>query len=106
MENRLDAISLKTIHELDDFRPGQLTVLIGPNGAGKSNFLLSHARPYGVRPPLQLYVGQQSGASEILHDGPGCHSRNRWPGKIGLPTLRSKYAHFAEWLAKLEKLGK
>ena len=42
MRTRLDAITLKgfkTIRELDDFRPGQLTVLIGPNGAGKSNFI-------------------------------------------------------------------
>ncbi|MDE0462968.1 MAG: DUF4276 family protein [Caldilineaceae bacterium] len=27
-------------------------------------------------------------------------------GKIGIPTLRSKCAHFAEWLAKLENLGR
>ena len=29
----------KTIRELKDFEPGQMTVLIGPNGAGKTNFL-------------------------------------------------------------------
>lgn len=75
MRTRLDAITLKgfkTIRELDDFRPGQLTVLIGPNGAGKSNFLsffrMLDLMVYG--PPLQLYVGQQGGASKILHDGP------------------------------------
>ncbi|MDE0143037.1 MAG: AAA family ATPase [Caldilineaceae bacterium] len=42
MRTRLDAITIKgfkTIRELNDFRPGSLTVLIGPNGAGKSNFL-------------------------------------------------------------------
>ena len=42
MRNKLHAITLKgfkTIQELDDFKPGPLTVLIGPNGAGKSNFI-------------------------------------------------------------------
>ena len=42
MKTRLDKISLsgfKTVCELEDFKPGALTVLIGPNGAGKSNFI-------------------------------------------------------------------
>ena len=74
--NRLDTITLKgfkTIRELENFRPRQLTVLIGPNGAGKSNFIsffrmmswaLSH------QDNLQFYIGQQGGASRLLHDGP------------------------------------
>ena len=76
MRTRLDTITIKgfkTIRELVDFRPGSLTVLIGPNGAGKSN-LLSFFRVLNylaVDPfSLQRYVGQQGGASKLLHDGP------------------------------------
>jgi len=73
---RLASLTLrgfKTIRELTDFQPGQITMLIGPNGAGKSNFisffrLLSRALtgPDG----LQTYVAAQGGASALLHDGP------------------------------------
>ena len=74
--NRLDTITLKgfkTIRELENFRPRQLTVLIGPNGAGKSNFIsffrmMSWA--LSDRDNLQFYIGQQGGASRLLHDGP------------------------------------
>lgn len=40
------------------------------------------------------YEGRKASAGPIVAD------------KIGLPTLRSKCAHFADWLAKLENLGK
>lgn len=74
--NRLHAITLKgfkTIHKLDGFTPSPLTVLIGPNGAGKSNFIsffrmLSWA--LADLNNLSFYVGQQGGASKLLHDGP------------------------------------
>ena len=76
MRTRLESITLKgfkTIRELDDFQPGQLTVLIGPNGAGKSNFLsffrLLYSVTYGTA-TLQYHVGSQGGASKLLHDGP------------------------------------
>ena len=76
MNNRLHSITLKgfkTIHELDDFQPGPLTVLIGPNGAGKSN-LISFFRmmSWALSGPtnLSLFVGQRGGASKLLHDGP------------------------------------
>ena len=76
MRNRLDAITLngfKTIRELDNFRPGSLTVLIGPNGVGKSNFI-SFFRMLSwmlVEPDhLQTHVAEQGGASRLLHDGP------------------------------------
>ena len=76
MKNRLDAITLKgfkTIRELDNFRPGSLTVLIGPNGVGKSNFI-SFFRMLSwmlVEPDhLQTHVAEQGGASKLLHDGP------------------------------------
>ena len=77
MRNRLHSITLrgfKSIKELDDFRPRNLTALIGPNGAGKSNFvaffrmmswMLSDAAN------LQFYVAERGGASKLLHDGPG-----------------------------------
>ena len=76
MRTRLDAITLKgfkTIRELVDFRPGSLTVLIGPNGAGKSNFIsfFRALKSMAVDPfSLQRHVGQQGGASKLLHDGP------------------------------------
>jgi predicted ATPase len=75
MRTRLDAITIKgfkTIRELNDFRPGSLTVLIGPNGAGKSNFLSFIGMLNGmvVGPSFfQYYVGQRGGASKLLHDG-------------------------------------
>ena len=40
------------------------------------------------------YEGRKASAGPIVAE------------KIGLPTLRSKCAHFGAWLAKLEKLGK
>ena len=79
---RLDAITLKgfrTIRELDNFRPGPLTVLIGPNGAGKSNFIsfFRMLRWMLVEPDhLQTHVAEQGGASRLLHGGPGRHPRD------------------------------
>ena len=76
MRNRLHAITLKgfkTIHELDAFEPGPLTVLIGPNGAGKSNFIsFFRMMSWMLADPdnLQVHVAQQGGASKLLHDGP------------------------------------
>lgn len=51
---------------------GPLTVLIGPNGAGKSN-LLSVLRmvPLMRTQSLRRFVGEQGGASSLLHYGPG-----------------------------------
>ena len=76
MRNRLKSITLKgfkTIRCLEDFCPNDLTVLIGPNGAGKSNFV-SFFHMMGLalsdKDNLPLYVGQQGGASKLLHDGP------------------------------------
>lgn len=76
MRNRLEKITLKgfkTIRELEDFEPGPLTVLIGPNGAGKSNFvsffrMLSWA--LADERNLPRFVGEQGGASTLLHGGP------------------------------------
>ncbi|MCP4655889.1 MAG: AAA family ATPase, partial [bacterium] len=76
MAARLKKLTLrgfKTIRELNDFELGPLTVLIGPNGAGKSNFvsffrLLSWA--LGTRDGLQTRIGEEGGASALLHDGP------------------------------------
>ncbi len=76
MRPRLKSVTLKgfkTIRELDEFKPGSMTVLIGPNGAGKSNFLsffrlLAWALP--APGGLQQHVGSLGGASALLHDGP------------------------------------
>ena len=76
MRNRLKRITLKgfkTIRRLEDFCPSDLTVLIGPNGAGKSNFISFFrmmGRALSDKDDLPLYVGQQGGASKLLHDGP------------------------------------
>jgi len=59
---------------MNDFNPGQLTVLIGPNGAGKSNFISFFRMlswTFGSPGNLQGYVGEHGGASALLHDGPG-----------------------------------
>ena len=76
MKNKLDAITLKgfkTIRALEDFEPRSLTALIGPNGAGKSNFIsFFRMLSWALADPdnFPLYVGQQGGASTLLHDGP------------------------------------
>lgn len=73
---RLASITLrgfKTIRDLTDFEPGNLTVLIGPNGAGKSNFIsFFRMLSWAMVPPgqLQLYIAQHGPASALLHEGP------------------------------------
>ena len=49
-------------------------------------------------------------SKRIIHEIPEYEGRKTSAGpitaaKIGLPTLRAKCAHFAEWLTKLENLG-
>ena len=74
--NTLEAVTIKgfkTIKAMERFQPGPLTALIGANGAGKSNFIsffrmLSWA--LSGTDQLPLHVGQQGGASALLHDGP------------------------------------
>jgi predicted ATPase len=76
MRPRLEQITIrgfKTIRELVGFVPGNLTVLIGPNGAGKSNFIsFFRMLSWALAEPgqLQLRIGQQGGASSVLHRGP------------------------------------
>ncbi|MDE2835870.1 MAG: AAA family ATPase [Bacteroidota bacterium] len=76
MNSRLHSITVKgfkTIYELSDFQPGNLTVLVGPNGAGKSNFIsLFRMVSWALSGPnkLPLFVGQRGGASKLLHEGP------------------------------------
>ena len=76
MRNRLEKITLKgfkTIKSLENFEPGPLTALIGPNGVGKSNFIsFFRMMSWALAKPddLAFYVGQQGGASKLLHDSP------------------------------------
>lgn len=73
--NTLDAVTVKgfkTIKTLEAFEPRRLTTLIGANGAGKSNFIsffrmLSWALSGVDR--LSHHIGEQGGASTLLHDG-------------------------------------
>src|SRR6266851_4644606 len=72
---RLTSITLrgfKTVRNLADFEPGDLTIMIGPNGAGKSNFIsFFRLLSWALAPPgqLQVHVAQQGGANALLHDG-------------------------------------
>ncbi|KKZ12133.1 MAG: chromosome segregation protein SMC [Candidatus Synechococcus spongiarum SP3] len=62
----------KTIKALEAFEPRHLTALIGANGAGKSNFIsFFRMLSWALSGPgnLPLHVGQQGGASALLHDG-------------------------------------
>ena len=76
VRNTLESVTLrgfKTIRSLDGFEPGRLTALIGANGAGKSNFIsFFRMLSWALSGPdnLPLHVGQQGGASALLHDGP------------------------------------
>jgi predicted ATPase len=72
---RLDRLSIsgfRTISDLADFAPADLTVLMGPNGAGKSN-LISFFRllSWTTASPgqLQTHIAQLGGASAVLHQG-------------------------------------
>ena len=73
--NTLDTVTIKgfkTIKALEDFKPERLTALIGANGAGKSNFIsFFRMLSWALSGPdnLPLHVGQQGGASALLHDG-------------------------------------
>ncbi len=72
--SKLTLRGFKTIKNLVDFEPGNLTVLIGPNGAGKSNFIsFFRFLSWSLVPPgqLQLHIGLEGFASSLLHDGPG-----------------------------------
>ena len=76
MRDRLHSITLKgfkSIREMSDFRPRNLTALIGPNGAGKSNFISFFRMMSWMLADdanLQFYVAERGGASKLLHDGP------------------------------------
>ena len=76
MRSNLKKITLKgfkTIQSLENFEPGRLTTLIGPNSVGKSNFIsFFRMMSWALSDPgnLSLFVGQQGGASTLLHDGP------------------------------------
>lgn len=76
MRQRLKSITItgfKTIKELRNFEPTDLTVLIGPNGAGKSNFIsFFRLLSWALVPPggLQEHIALMGGASSLLHDGP------------------------------------
>lgn len=69
---KLSVRGFKTIRELTDFEPTNLTILIGPNGAGKSNFIsFFRMMSWILTPPgqLQLYVAEQGGANALLYNG-------------------------------------
>lgn len=71
----LEAVTVrgfKTIKALETFKLRRLTFLIGANGAGKSNFIsFFRMLSWALSGPdnLPLHIGQQGGASALLHDG-------------------------------------
>jgi len=70
--SRFTLRGFKTIRELKDFDPENLTILIGPNGAGKTNFISFFSLlSWALTPPgnLQLRVAELGGANTLLHDG-------------------------------------
>ena len=73
MKQGLTRIHVQGFRSLRDvtLEPGPITVLIGPNGSGKSN-LLSALRmlPLMRSKSLGRVVGEQGGATALLHYGP------------------------------------
>ena len=109
MKTKLESITLKgfkTIRELDEFRPGQLTVLIGPNGAGKSNFI-SFFRMLNLMltepDQFQNYVAEQGGASKLLHHGPDVTPQIEATLTIETDSGRKRY-HFRLFFAASDTL--
>ena len=100
MRTRLESITLKgfkTIRELDDFRPGQLTVLIGPNGAGKSNFLsffrMLSTMSYGTT-LLAIPCGFSGRCQQTPARRPGRHAGDRCPGSGFIPDPATSITRF------------
>ena len=97
MRNRLDKISLsnfKTVCELEDFKPGALTVLIGPNGAGKSNFISFFdmmSRTLTDESAFPNYVAERGGASKLLRDGPSATSFIEASIELATPNGKNIY---------------
>ncbi|MCC7314055.1 MAG: AAA family ATPase [Planctomycetes bacterium] len=105
MPTRLTKLTIrgfKSIRELVDFAPQNLTVLIGPNGAGKSNFV-SFFRfiSWMLTPPgnLQSHVAKLGGANAILHDGvartPQCDAHLQIESDRGINEYRFRLFHGA-----------
>ncbi len=88
---RITLRGFKTIKDLTDFEPGDLTVLIGPNGAGKTNFIsFFRMLSWAMATPgqLQVHVAQQGGANAMLHDGAAVTTRIE--ARLTLETTRGK----------------
>ena len=70
--DRLTVRGFRSIRALEDFEPGDLTVLIGPNGAGKSNFLdLFRMGASIAAERLQIFVAERDGPDALLFGGVG-----------------------------------
>src|SRR6266852_3596591 len=105
MRPRLSRLSLrgfKTIRELENFEPGNLTVLIGPNGAGKSNFIsFFRLQSWALAPPgqLQVHLAEQGGASALLHDGPSVTQRIEAVLTLTTDRGRNEYGFWLSYAA-------
>ena len=105
MRNRLDKISLsnfKTVCELDDFKPGALTVLIGPNGAGKSNFISFFdmmSRSLSDESAFPNYVAERGGASKLLRDGPSATNFIEASTELTTPNGKNIYRFRLQYAA-------
>ncbi len=100
--SKLTIRGFRSIREVEDFAPRNLTVFIGPNGAGKSN-LVSFFRfmSWMLTPPgnLQTHVAKLGGANAILHDGaattPQCEGEIRFVTDRGVSEYRFRLFHAA-----------
>lgn len=100
--NNLALHGFKSIRELSDFAPRNLTVLIGPNGAGKSNFIsFFRFMSWMLTPPgnLQTHVAKLGGANAVLHDGaartPQCEAHIQIQTDRGVNEYRFRLFHGA-----------
>ena len=97
MRTTLDQITLrgfKTFQALEEFRPGQLSVLIGANGSGKSNFasfFTMMRRALAEDDGFPIFVAMQGGASKLLHDGPGKTSEVEAVLNLSTPAGKRHY---------------
>ena len=105
MSTRISSLTIrgfKSIRELEQFSPRDLTVLIGPNGAGKSNFVsFFRFMSWMLTPPgnLQTHVAKLGGANAVLHDGvsttPQCDAHIEIESDRGLNEYRFRLFHAA-----------
>lgn len=100
--SKLTIRGFRSIREVEDFAPRDLTVFIGPNGAGKSNLVaFFRFMSWMLTSPghLQTHVAKLGGANAILHDGvattPQCEGEIQFETDQGVNEYRFRLFHAA-----------